>query len=68
MFRLFGFDVHVRTGFLIFVGLIVFIYPGTFGIWLAGALAVFTLLHELGHAVVARVGAARSLRQQRAER
>jgi Zn-dependent protease len=54
MFRLFGFDVHVRTGFLIFVGLIVFIYPGTFGIWLAGALAVFTLLHELGHAVVAR--------------
>ena len=54
MFRLFGFDVHVRTGFLIFLGLIVFLYQDTFGIWLAGALAVFTLLHELGHAVAAR--------------
>ena len=37
MFRLFGFDVHVRTGFLIFLGLIVFLYQDTFGLWLAGA-------------------------------
>jgi len=54
MFRLLGFDVHVRTGFLIFVGLIVFLYQDAFGLWLAGGIAIFTLLHELGHAVAAR--------------
>ena len=54
MFRLLGFDVHVRTGFLIFLGLIVFLYQDQFGLWLAGGIAVFTLLHELGHAVAAR--------------
>jgi Zn-dependent protease len=54
MFRLFGFDVHVRTGFLLFLGLIVVLYQNQFGLWLAAGLAVFTLLHELGHAVAAR--------------
>jgi Zn-dependent protease len=54
VFRLFGFDVRVRLGFLLFVGLVAFINPGPLGIWLAGALAGFTLLHELGHAVAAR--------------
>ncbi len=54
MFRLFGFDVHVRTGFLLFLGLIVFLYQDRFGIWLAAGIAVFTLLHELGHAIAAR--------------
>ncbi len=54
MFRLLGFDVHVRTGFVVFLGLIVFLYQDGFGLWLAGGLAVFTLLHELGHAVAAR--------------
>jgi Zn-dependent protease len=54
MFRLFGFDVHVRTGFLIFLGLIVFLYQDRLGVWLAAGIAVFTLLHELGHAVAAR--------------
>lgn len=54
MFRLFGFDVHVRTGFLLFLVLIIAINPSSFGIWIAGGLAVFTLLHELGHAVAAR--------------
>jgi Zn-dependent protease len=54
VFRLFGFDVKVRLGFLLFVGLIMFINPGPVGIWLAGSLAVLTLLHELGHAVAAR--------------
>lgn len=54
MFRLLGFDVHVRTGFILFTGLIVFIYQDAFGLWLAGAIAVLTLLHELGHAVAAR--------------
>jgi Zn-dependent protease len=54
MFRLFGFDVHVRTGFVVFLALIVFLYQDQFGVWLAAALAGFTLLHELGHAVAAR--------------
>ena len=57
MFRLLGFDVRVRAGFVIFLALIMFIYQGEqrqFGIWLAGSIAVLTLLHELGHAVAAR--------------
>lgn len=41
-------------GFLLFVGLVAFINPGPLGLWLAGALAALTLLHELGHAVAAR--------------
>jgi Zn-dependent protease len=54
MFRLLGFDVHVRTGFIMFTGLIVFLYRDAFGLWLAGSIAILTLLHELGHAVAAR--------------
>jgi len=54
VFRLLGFDVRVRLGFILFVGLVAFINPGPLGIWLGGALAVLTLLHELGHAVAAR--------------
>jgi Zn-dependent protease len=54
VFRLFGFDVRVRLGFILFVALIAALNPGPLGIWLGGALAVFTLLHELGHAVAAR--------------
>lgn len=58
MFRLLGFDVHVRTGFVVFLGLIVILYQDGFGLWLAGSLAAFTLLHELGHAVAARAAGA----------
>lgn len=54
MFRLLGFDVHVRSGFVLFTALIVFLYRDAFGVWLAGSIAVLTLLHELGHAVAAR--------------
>ena len=54
MFRLFGFDVHVRAGFVVFLVLIAMINPSAFGLWVAGGIAVFTLLHELGHAVAAR--------------
>jgi len=54
MFRLLGFPVHVRPGFVMFMVLIVVLYGDVFGLWLAGTLAVFTLLHELGHAVAAR--------------
>lgn len=54
MFQLFGFKVHVQPGFVMFMALIVIIYGDEFGLWLAGAIAVFTLIHELGHAVSAR--------------
>lgn len=54
MFRLLGFNVHVQTGFLVFMALIVFLNPDEFGLWLAGSISVLTLLHELGHAVAAR--------------
>ena len=54
MFRLLGFPVHVRPGFVMMMFLIVVLYGDAFGLWLAGALAAFTLLHELGHAVAAR--------------
>jgi hypothetical protein len=54
MFRLFGFDVHVRAGFVVFLVLIAMINPSAFGLWVAVGIAVFTLLHELGHAVAAR--------------
>jgi Zn-dependent protease len=54
MFRLLGFDVRVQSGFIIFMALIVFLNPSEFGWWLAGSIAVLTLIHELGHAVAAR--------------
>lgn len=54
MFRLLGFDVHVRTGFGIFLILIIAINPNEFGLWVAAGIALFTLVHEFGHAVVAR--------------
>jgi Zn-dependent protease len=54
MFRLLGFPVHVRPGFVVFMVLIVVLYGDAFGLWLAVMLSAFTLLHELGHAVAAR--------------
>ena len=60
MFRLLGFDVHVRPGFIVFMLLIVVLVGGEYGLWLAGSLAVFTLIHELGHAVAARRAGAKA--------
>jgi Zn-dependent protease len=37
-----------------FMVLIVFVNGGSFGLWLAAGIAVFTLAHELGHAIAAR--------------
>ena len=54
-FRLLGFPVSIRPGFLVFLLLVVLIYGGTLGIWIAAALAIFTLIHELGHALIARM-------------
>ena len=51
---LFGFPVRVRPGFIVFLGLIVFLYGGIIGLWVAAAIGVFTLVHELGHAFAAR--------------
>ena len=50
-FQLFGFPVTIRPGFVVIIALIAFLYGGSLGPWLAGSLAVFTLVHELGHAV-----------------
>ena len=60
MFRLLGFDVRIRPGFLIFMVLIVGLHGDGFGLWLAGALTVFTLVHEFGHAFAARHNGAKA--------
>lgn len=49
-----GFPVKVRAGFGIFMLLIVALNGLELGLWLAGSIAVFTLVHELGHALAAR--------------
>lgn len=54
MFSVLGFNVRVQPGFVMFMALIIIVYGDEFGLWLALAIAVFTLLHELGHAVSAR--------------
>ena len=59
-FRLFGFPVHVRPGFLMFMVLVVFLNGPAFGLALALFMAAFTLLHELGHAFAARATGARA--------
>jgi Zn-dependent protease len=59
-FRLFGFPVHVRSGFYLFMVIVVVVNGAPLGVWLAGFIAVLTLLHELGHAVAARATGARA--------
>lgn len=54
VFRVFGFPVHVRSGFLLFLGLVVFLQGAEFGVPFAVFVALFTLVHELGHAFAAR--------------
>ena len=53
MFRLLGFPVHIRAGFITFMVLIVLLYGSEFGLWLAGALFVFTLI-PAGNGVLQR--------------
>ncbi len=43
-----------------FMLLIVVLYSNELGLWLAGSLAVLTLIHELGHALAARRAGARA--------
>ena len=52
--RVFGFPVHVRSGFLLFLALVVFVQGAEFGLPFAVFVALFTLVHELGHAFAAR--------------
>jgi Zn-dependent protease len=59
-FRLFGFPVHVRSGFYMFMVFVVIINGQPLGLWLAGFIAGLTLLHELGHAFAARATGARA--------
>src|SRR6476646_1975350 len=59
-FRLFGFPVHVRPGFYMFMVFVVILNGQPLGLWLAGFIAGLTLLHELGHALAARATGAKS--------
>ena len=52
--RILGFPVQIRPGFVLFMLLIVVVNGQPMGFWLAGSVTVFTLVHELGHAVAAR--------------
>lgn len=55
-----GFPVQIRPGFVIFLLLIVLVSGGSLGLWMAGAIAGFTLAHELGHALAARATGAKA--------
>lgn len=55
VFNVFGFPTTVKPGFVVFLAFLVFLYPYPLGLWMAGAVGVFTLIHELGHAVAARM-------------
>ncbi|MGZ4679579.1 MAG: metalloprotease [Ilumatobacteraceae bacterium] len=59
-FRLLGFPVHVRSGFYLFMIVVVIANGASLGLWLAVFMAALTLLHELGHAVAARATGARA--------
>jgi len=53
--NVFGFPTTIRPGFGIFLAFLVFLYPYPLGLWMAGAVGAFTLIHELGHALAARM-------------
>ena len=58
--KILGFPVRIRPGFAVFMLLIVILNGLRLGVWLAASVAVFTLAHELGHAVAARRTGARA--------
>ena len=60
MVKILGFPIQIRPGFIVFLLLIVFVNGVPLGAWLAGSVAVFTVAHELGHAVAARRTGARA--------
>ena len=58
--KILGFPVRIRPGFAVFMLLIVVLNGVRLGVWLAASVAVFTLAHELGHALAARRTGARA--------
>jgi Zn-dependent protease len=54
VFKVFGFPVHVQPGFVFFMVLVIYVQGVSFGLPFAVFIALFTLLHELGHAFAAR--------------
>ena len=55
VFNVFGFPTTIKPGFGVFLAFLVFLYPYPLGLWMAGAVGIFTLIHELGHALAARM-------------
>ena len=58
--NIFGFPTTVKPGFGIFTALLAILYPFPLGVWVAGAVAIFTVIHELGHALAARQAGCRA--------
>ena len=49
-----GFPIEIKPSFLILLGLVFVAYGGLMGVFIVGLAFASVLLHELGHAVVAR--------------
>jgi Zn-dependent protease len=52
--RLFGFPVEINLSFLLLLGLVFIAYGGLAGVMVVGLAFASVVLHELGHALVAR--------------
>src|SRR5512139_1812333 len=52
--KLLGFPIEINLSFLILLGLVFVAYGGLVGVMVVGLVFGSVLLHELGHAVVAR--------------